>query len=110
MSYSDATIKAALNQSLDIELPNSASMDDLENVLAAHINSMITTDMNRLLNLLYRLDIDENRLRVMLEQTTDTDASVIVARLIIERQIQKLQSRQNFKHTDENEIDETDKW
>jgi hypothetical protein len=109
MSYTDATITAALSQSLDIELPASASMGDLEIVLAAHINSMITTDMNRLLNLLYRLDIGETRLRAMLERT-DTDAGVIVARLIMERQIQKFKARQNFKPTDENEIDETEKW
>ncbi len=110
MSNTDTTIKSALSQSLDLELSDNLSMDDLENVLAAHVNSMMTTDMNRLLNMLYRLDIDETRLRQMLEQNTGTDAGSIVARLIIERQIQKLQARQNFKPNDENEIDETEKW
>ena len=77
--------------------------------LAATINDCILTDFDKLLQLLYRLDIDEMKLRSLLKDMPREDAGFIIADLIIERQVQKIKSRQQYNQRD-NDISEEDKW
>ncbi|WP_026768337.1 hypothetical protein [Asinibacterium sp. OR53] len=76
--------------------------------LAARINRLITDDFSGLINLLYRLDISEAKLKKLLSEHPQEDAGKIIAELIIERQQQKLQARQQF-HREDN-IPEDEKW
>lgn len=76
--------------------------------LSAWVNEMIDRDFGGLLNLLYRLDINETKLRKLLEDIPNEDAGRIIAALIIERQLQKKKSKEMFKQ--EGEIPEEDKW
>lgn len=76
--------------------------------LAVHINRFITDDFSGLINLLYRLDISEAKLKKLLSEHPEEDAGRIIAELIVERQQQKLQARQQF-HREEN-IPEDEKW
>ncbi len=77
--------------------------------LANAINDCILTDFDKLLQLLYRLDIDEMKLKTLLRDIPGQDAGFIIADLIIERQVQKIKSRQQFSQRD-NDISEEDKW
>ncbi len=76
--------------------------------LSAWVNDRILHDFNGLLSLLYRLDINEDKLRKMLEDIPNEDAGKIIAALIIERQLQKKKSKELFKQ--EGEIPEEDRW
>lgn len=76
--------------------------------LAARINRLITDDFSGLINLLYRLDISEAKLKKLLSEHPQEDAGKIIADLIVERQQQKLQARQQF-HREDN-IPEDEKW
>ena len=77
--------------------------------LAAGINEMINNDFSGLINLLYRFDIDEKKLRDLLSADSGKDAGIIIADLLIERQLQKEKTRKEF-NKDQNEIDENEKW
>ncbi len=76
--------------------------------LVAHINHMLQHDFDRLLGILYRIDVNEARLRYMLQSNPDTDAATLIANLIIERQLQKIKTRQEFRRDDN--IDENERW
>lgn len=76
--------------------------------LTAHINKLITNDFAGLINLLYRLDISEAKLKKLLAEHPEEDAGKIIAALIIERQQQKINTRQQFRQ-DQN-ISEEEKW
>jgi len=82
---------------------------DLFARLSAAINSLIIHDFERLVSILYRLDINEAKLEYLLAQKTSENASDTIAALIIERQLQKIKSRQENRR-DLNNIDEEDKW
>lgn len=69
------------------------SVDALTN----HINFLINNDFNKLVAILYRLDINETKLRKFLSDYPQTDAGKIISKLIIERQIEKLKSRKQNK-------------
>ncbi|HSB93488.1 MAG TPA: hypothetical protein VLC28_10235 [Flavitalea sp.] len=81
---------------------------DFVNHLALEIDRLILHDFNRLVSLLYRIDIDEEELKQMLQQYAHTDAGYIIAQLIIKRQLAKAESRKKFRTEDD--IAEEDKW
>jgi hypothetical protein len=85
------------------------SMEELEEKLAAHINILIEKDFQRLLVLLYTIDVDENKLRSLLKEKSGEDAGGIIARMMIERQLQKIQSRQQYRENTQDDGSQ-EKW
>jgi|HubBroStandDraft_1064217.scaffolds.fasta_scaffold2624105_1 hypothetical protein len=90
-------LRSDLNHSYGLDLPETATIEMLEGVLADRINTMITTDFNRLISLLYRIDVSETKLKQLLRENTGTDAGLLIARLILERQWQKIESRRKYR-------------
>lgn len=78
-------------------------------VLAAKINELLLGNFQQLISILYRMDVSEAKLRVLLKENPGTDAGLIIAELMIERQAQKLKSRREFRRRD-NDISEEEKW
>jgi hypothetical protein len=76
--------------------------------LEAQVNWMITHRFDALVQVLYRLDVDERKLRNLLQEGGGTDAAHIIAALMIERQLQKLRTRRQFRQ--EGDIPDEDKW
>src|SRR5688500_8760522 len=88
----------------DFNLPVTNNKQQLIEALAEGINYLIQADFSRLLNILYRIDSSEQTL----EQQADMDAGLLIADLIIERQLQKQKIRAQFKP--EQNIPDDDKW
>lgn len=108
-------LRQELNRVYGLELAESPTAEQMELLLAEKLNTMIRTDFSALVQLLYRIDINETRLRQLLtpqrsahnlrpdsahspvtpEEETE-DAGIIIARLIIERQRQKIQTRRQY--------------
>src|SRR4026207_2526930 len=78
-------------------------------VLAAKINELANTEFQKLVPILYRMDISETKLKQLLSDNPGTDAGLIIADLMIERQKEKIRSRQQFSKRDEN-IGDDEKW
>ncbi len=76
--------------------------------LAAMINELLNNNFQGLISILYRVDVNETKLRALLAQHPDTNAGNIIADLLIERQRQKINTRSSFKS--DGPIDENEKW
>lgn len=98
-----------VNKELAIELPVQISMEEIQEKLSAHINRLIQGNFEQLVNLLYRIDVSEPKIKSLLQMQPGTNAGDIIANLIIERQLQKIQSRQQFK-TNNGNFTEEEKW
>lgn len=77
--------------------------------LAAKINELLLGNFQQLISILYRMDVSEAKLRLLLKENPGTDAGLIIADLVIERQAQKIKSRREFRQRD-NDISEEEKW
>lgn len=77
--------------------------------LVAFVNELITQDFNQLVLLLYRLDINEKKLKQTLADHPDQNAGELIAQLIVDRQEEKKRSREAFKQKDW-ESSEKEKW
>lgn len=78
-------------------------------ILAEKINDLINNDFQKLVSILYRMDVSETKLKQLLNDNPGTNAALIITDLMIERQKQKLISRQQFRKKDEN-ISDDEKW
>jgi hypothetical protein len=78
-------------------------------MLADRINELLNTDFQQLVSILYRQDINEPKLKLLLKENPGTDAGLIIATLMMERHLQKIKSRQQFSRRD-NDINEDEKW
>lgn len=77
--------------------------------LVTFVNELITQDFNQLVLLLYRLDINEKKLKQTLADHPDQNAGELIAQLIVDRQEEKKRSREAFKQKDW-ESSEEEKW
>lgn len=77
--------------------------------LSAAINDLILHNFEKLVSLLYRLDVNEKKLRQMLAQQHEVNAADTIASLVIERQLEKIKSRKDNRR-DSNDINEEEKW
>ena len=102
------SIVAGINNSLGLELRESISMDELRNLLSGHIHQLINNNFNKLVSILYRIDVSEVKLRQLLQDSPAEDADKIIAELIIDRQLQKITSRKEGGNNPD--IPEDDKW
>ncbi len=71
-----------------------SNFDKLKDWLAHEIQLLIDHDFQRFLNMLYRIDIDESRAK---DAFTGDDPSMRLAELVIERELQKVESRKKYK-------------
>jgi hypothetical protein len=97
-----------INQSLEISINPIVSPEELRDQLSVHINYLINHDFEKLVSLLYRIDVNEQRMRNLLEQQQGENAAGLIAELIIERQLQKIESRKRSAKDDT--IPEEEKW
>ncbi len=82
---------------------------NLVELLTEKINFLILNDFNKLIYILYRADINEQKLNKLLAENKQEDAGKIIAALFIQRQLEKIKSREvNTARTSHNS--EEERW
>jgi hypothetical protein len=87
---------------------NIYSYTDLLQDLSCYINHLIAKDFNKLIVILYRLDVSEEQVHKLLKQQPNELACDSISKLIIERQQKKMQIKATFKKDEK--IPEDEKW
>jgi len=77
--------------------------------LAESINLLINSNFNKLILILYRLDVSEKKLKQLLATSPAHNAGVLIATMIIDRQLEKIISRRRLKQPID-AIPEEDRW
>ena len=85
------------NKDFNLEIPSSevSSAEDFKQILTRLIRHLLDNDFERLINGLYRIDVSEEK--VKLAMATTDDVAEQVALLIIEREMQKVTTREKYK-------------
>lgn len=82
--------------------------ESLRTQLTDYINYLLIEDFSRLVQLLYRVDISEQKLKQLLREHPQTDAAVLITDLLLQRQEEKNRTRKSF--TPDKDIPEEEKW
>lgn len=90
--------KALSKISVDLELSNELSTDQFEQ-LSAYLNELINRDFNAVVQILYRMDVSEAKLRQKLANPLPYEtAGSILAQLLIQREMEKMKWRERYKN------------
>lgn len=73
------------------DLPENISESHLREVLVKTFEYLIEDDFQKLLQILYRADVDQYKLKELLEQTEGKSSAEIIADAYIERQLAKVE-------------------
>ena len=104
-----ALVKETIEKETGIIFQPAPTIDGLEVALAAYINDLILNNFEKLVYLLYRIDISETRIKELLQAASTIPAGEIIAKTIIERQLQKITLRQTYTPPSAADCDE-EKW
>jgi hypothetical protein len=77
------------------ELDMAVTEQELLSALIKIIAYLLDHDFNRLLNILYRIDVDENRVKELF--ASEESVAIGLSKAILERQIAKLQFRSSYR-------------
>lgn len=105
MNISDKEYKALLDtlaDNLSLKAPELISEDTILNALAVKVAEMLQYNRDVFFQLMYKLDIDERKLQAAM---TEQDISLGIARLIYERQLQRIISRNSNRPTEAEDSD-----
>ena len=105
----DNALITLLQKELLTDLHNPLSEKELRLLIQERVNELIEHDFGKLLSILYRIDVSEQKLKQLLRSNSDKDAAATITGLIIERQMEKIKSRRDARQYD-NPNDTEDKW
>jgi hypothetical protein len=105
----DKGLIKAIQTDWGIHLKDSVTEEQLLDVLSKKVNQLIQQDFPRLISLLYRIDVNESKLKQLLRENPTADAGILIAQLILERQNEKLKTRQLYGRREDG-INDDDKW
>lgn len=85
------------NKDFNLEIPSSevVTAEDFQQILTKLIRHLLDNDFERLLNGLYRIDVSEEKVKVAMATTDDVAENI--ALLIIEREMQKVATREKYR-------------
>ena len=75
----------------------SITEQELFDLVANEVAYMLEHRLETLFSLLYRLDVSEKKTRAALDPSAEEAANICIARLIIERQKQRIFTKQHYK-------------
>jgi len=107
MNENELTLVSELSHNLEIDLPEKRSMEELKLFLAGYISHLISNNPDKLVSILSRVDVSEKMLKANL-QNQEENASNIMAQMIIERQLEKIKTRERYRSSDD--VSEDEKW
>ena len=82
--------------------------EELREQLKGYIIYLLLNDFNKLVQLLYQVDVNEQKLKQLIKENPQMNASVLITDLLIQRQEEKIKTRETFKSNDD--IADEDKW
>ena len=106
MNAEQQEVSKLLLNDWEITIPDKLSEDEILHLLADRVVFLIERSPEQFFQLMYRLDIPEEKLNIAL---VDADAALEIAKIIYNRQLMKVRSRQLYKQ--QNNSDDAElKW
>jgi hypothetical protein len=93
--FTEALLLANKDFNLNIPETEVSTAEDFQEILAKLVRHLLDNDFERLLNGLYRIDVSEEK--VKLAMASSGDLAEEIAMLIIEREMQKVETRREYR-------------
>ena len=81
---------------LNINIHQQNSIEELINYLSIEINILINNNFEKLVSILYRMDVSEQKMKQLLKKNNTENSGIVIARLVIEREQQRIKTKKDF--------------
>ncbi len=112
MKAEQQDLTALMNRDFELtsgeEIP--ASEEELFQMLCDRIAWLIEHNMEYLLSLLYRNDVPEHKIHFALSPFDSDPANIALAKLVMERQKQRLETKKKYGKQDAGDVEEELRW
>ncbi|MCC9166035.1 hypothetical protein [Pontibacter harenae] len=101
MQYTPALLSSASNhlqKIFNVEVRHTKSLEELLYQLSDVVHHLLQHDLPRLLHILYRVDVDERKVKEALTANSEEVIAERITRLIIKRELQKAQIRFRYSN------------
>ena len=78
-----------------------SNLDQLKEWLTSEIIKLLMHDMEKLLNILYRIDVNEKKVKEAFAQKNPKNIAPALAELMVEREFRKAETRLKYRKSDE---------
>jgi hypothetical protein len=72
-------------------------LNELKRRIAEYLQPMFKNNLDKLFQILYRIDVHDSHIKAALKLDRDIQSATHIAQAIIERQIAKIKSQQEYK-------------
>ena len=90
-------IKSLINTQYTNDIIINDVDEEFVKVVAERVAELMESNMELFFNHLYRMDIDERKVHIVLNSDRGESAYVSIARIIIERQRKRLETKRKYK-------------
>ena len=99
MDGGNTGLNEVISQKFELEAGQEVSESELLDILTERVAYLLDHNADFLFSLLYRLDVDEAKINVALSPTNPFLPGESLARLIIERQKQRIKTKEHYRNT-----------
>lgn len=96
METVDSSLSAYVSETFDLQGISNVSFEQMRQLLIERVDELFRYDFEKLKWILYRIDVNEHKLSFILKQNTDKEVAEIIADAIIQRQIEKINTRKQY--------------
>lgn len=92
-------IKQQINNTFELRDDLLDAVDNEEkliHLLSLYVQELINKDFEHLLYLLYKIDVGEKKVKQAILDSAPDDAHIVIAKMIIEREKQKIETRKKY--------------
>ena len=86
-------LKELIKKDLEVSITENWSKEELQTFLSKHIDEWLVNNFEKLLNVIYRLDVSEEKFKKALGSSLP---SMAIAALIVDRELQKIEFRKRY--------------
>ncbi|MBA2249365.1 MAG: hypothetical protein H0W12_04150 [Chitinophagaceae bacterium] len=99
MAVNEIQIQKEVIEIINDGLLEESSLATFTKNLENYISDLINNDFQKLVLILYKVDVDEHELKNLLPLKENENTAALIAELIITRQLKKIETRKQFNST-----------
>lgn len=96
MSDNSAQVYDIISGSFELEKVNEITIEQIQKVLTARIREMLDKNLEKLLHILYRIDVSQKKTDKIFNSPFKDEIAENLAAAVIERQLEKIETRKKY--------------
>jgi len=96
MSDNSDQVYDIISGSFELEKVNEITIEQIQKVLTARIREMLDKNLEKLLHILYRIDVSQKKTDKIFNSPFKDEIAENLAAAVIERQLEKIETRKKY--------------